>query len=126
VGKFAWLVVIVLVIIVVLRFPQVLDPQFYGNLFGGGNNTEEPTVVVDARLIESGTWTGTGASRTYKGNLTYIVYNTGTANASGVHVRLTLDNTVLEDFTVQTLNVGAYFRGESTFLYTAAKSKKQP
>jgi predicted transglutaminase-like cysteine proteinase len=113
VGKFAWLVVIVLIVVVVLRFPQVLDPQFYGGIFGGGNTDTEPVVVVDARLIETGTWTGAGSSRTYNGNLAYMVYNVGTANASDVHLVLTLDDTVLEDFTVNSLNVGAYFRGES-------------
>ncbi|MFA5365670.1 MAG: transglutaminase domain-containing protein [Candidatus Bathyarchaeia archaeon] len=112
-GKFAWLVVIVLIVVVVLRFPQVLDPQFYGGIFGGGNTDTEPVVVVDARLIETGTWTGAGSSRTYNGNLAYMVYNVGTANASDVHLVLTLDDTVLEDFTVNSLNVGAYFRGES-------------
>ncbi len=120
-GKFAWFLLIVLIVVVlVYSFPELLDPSFYGV---PGDSNGGPFVVLDVRLEEFGEWSGNLGHPTYTSNVTYFVYNLGDANATNVHVALKVNEILTKDFFLPSLTSEDYFEGRFTVVVTSSQSK---
>jgi predicted transglutaminase-like cysteine proteinase len=117
VGKAVWLLLIVLVVVLVAyKAPELLNPETY--LPEG-----EKFVELDVRMSESGVWSSSWASSSYSGNVTYSVYNLGNANASDVHVVLSVDEVVLEDFVLPSLTADDSFSDVASVLVNQGEVK---
>ncbi|MCW4034295.1 MAG: transglutaminase-like cysteine peptidase [Candidatus Bathyarchaeota archaeon] len=120
-GKLAWILVIAVVVVVVFKFPEFLDPQFYSGIFGQETDDEiERFVQLDVTMKESGQWLGSGS---YVGNVTYFVHNLGNANASDVHVSLSVNDAVLEDFVLPSIVSGDVFSDSISVSVSGSESK---
>ena len=123
-GKAVGFLVIIIVIgaFVVFKFPELLDTTFYDN--NQDSQDAQRFVKLDVRMKESGNWSIQSGFSSYRSDVTYFVYNLGDANASDVHVRLSFDDFVSEDFVLPILVSDDYFSDKFSVSVSYDESKQ--
>ena len=123
-GKAVWFLVIIIIIgaFVVFKFPELLVPSSYDNI--PDSQDDETFVRLDVRMKESGYWYIQSSFSSYHSDLTCFVYNLGSANASDVHVTLTVNDVVIEDFVLPLLVSDEYYRDEFSVSVRFDESKQ--
>lgn len=125
VRKAVWFLVIIIIgAVVVFKFPELLDPSSYDNIPDLQDDEVEAFVRLDVRMKESGDWSILSGLSSYRSDVTYFVYNLGGANASDVHVTLSVDDVVSEDFVLPSLVSDDYFRDEFSVSVRYDESKQ--
>lgn len=124
VGKAVWFLVVIIIIgvFVVCKFPELLDPSSYDKILD--SQDEETFVKLDVRMKESGYWSIQSGLSSYRSDVTYFVYNLGDANASDVHVTLSVDDAISEDFVLPLLVSDDYYQDEFSISVHHDESKQ--
>ena len=123
-GKAVWFLVIITIIgtFLVFKFPELLSPSSLDNI--PDSQDDETFVRLDVRMKERGYWYIQSGFSSYRSDLTYFVYNLGGANASDVHVTLTVNDVVIEDFVLPLLVSDEYYRDEFSVSVRFDESKQ--